>query len=269
MIPSSKPTQNPTGPVGLFDSGIGGLSVAAAIHRLLPEEDIVYIGDTAHVPYGGHPDDFIRGRANHLADRLLAMGVKAIVIACNTATAAAATALRERLHIPVVAMEPAVKPAALATRSGVVGVLATAGTLASARFAGLLDRFGESVEVLTEPCPDLVDLVERGETAGPVAEVAVASHVRPLMAAGADTLILGCTHFPFLRSVIEEQAGPDVAVIDTEEAVARQLERRLAAINGLGTGGGGLTLFTSGDPVEFTRVAQRLWDGAPDARPID
>jgi glutamate racemase len=259
---------DPSGPVGVFDSGIGGLSVAAAIRRLMPLEDIVYIGDSAHVPYGGHPDGFIRERAIHLADRLVTMGAKAIVIACNTATAAAATELRERLAVPVVAMEPAVKPAALATRSGVVGVLATAGTLASARFAGLLDRFGEGIEVLTEPCADLVELVERGETDGPEVSGAVEAHVRPLIDAGADTLILGCTHFPFLRALIEARAGPGVVVIDTEDAVARQLSRKLSEFGLLDSGGGGLALFTSGDPERFTDVARRLWAGAPRARSI-
>jgi glutamate racemase len=260
---------NPASPVGVFDSGIGGLSVAAAIRRRLPREDLVYIGDTAHVPYGSHPDTFIRSRAMHLAERLIDMGARAIVIACNTATAAAATELRGRLDLPVVAMEPAVKPAALATRSGVVGVLATAGTLASARFAGLLDRFGDGIRVLTEPCPDLVDFVERGEVAGPAASRAVAVHVRPLIAGGADTVILGCTHFPFLRALVEDEAGPDVTVIDTEDAVARELERRLAEVGGTGAGDGRLTLFTSGDTDQFTEVARRLWPDAPRARPID
>jgi glutamate racemase len=162
-------------------------------------------------------------------------------------------------------MEPAVKPAATATRSGVVGVLATTGTLASARFAALLDRFGEGIRVLTEPCPDLVRLVERGELSGPEARRQVASHVAPLLSAGADTLILGCTHFPFLRGLIQEEAGPDVTVIDTGPAVARQLERRLTETGGLAGQDGGLVLYTSGNTVDFSNVASRLWPGAPTA----
>jgi glutamate racemase len=226
-------------PIGIFDSGIGGLSVAAAIREL---------------------DQFIRERAGALADFLVDRGARAIVIACNTATAAAAARLRERLAIPVVGMEPAVKPAAAATRSGIVGVLATAGTIASARFAGLLDRFGEGVEVLTEPCPDLVDLVERGVLTGDDAQ---------LVSAGADTLILGCTHFPFLRSLIQQEAGAEVRIIDTGAAVARELQRRLPADESAAQEEAGIELFTSGDPERFSRIARRLWIDAPDAGPLD
>lgn len=256
-------------PIGIFDSGIGGLSVAAAIRELLPDEPLLYVGDSAHVPYGGHDDVFIRTRAETLADFLIDRDSKAIVIACNTATAAAAARLRERFEIPVVGMEPAVKPAAAATRSGIVGVLATAGTLASARFAGLLDRFGDGVEVLTEPCPDLVDLVERGVLTGEEAQHRVSAHVEPLVGSGADTLILGCTHFPFLRRLIERAAGPDIRVIDTGTAVARQLRRQLADDELADGRCGELQLFTSGDPARFTAVARRLWKDAPDAASLD
>jgi len=253
-------------PIGIFDSGIGGLSVAAAIRELLPGERLLYVGDSAHVPYGGHDDQFIRARAGALADFLVDRGARAIVIACNTATAAAAARLRDRLAIPVVGMEPAVKPAAAATRSGIVGVLATAGTLASARFAGLLDRFGEGIEVLTEPCADLVELVERGVLTGADARTRVNAHVRPLVSAGADTLILGCTHFPFLRALIQQEAGAGVRIIDTGAAVARQLQRRLPADESAADKPGGIELFTSGDPERFSEVAKRLWKDAPDAR---
>ncbi len=256
-------------PIGIFDSGIGGLSVAAAIRELLPNEPLLYVGDSAHVPYGGHDDQFIRERAGALAEFLVDRGARAIVIACNTATAAAAARLRERLAIPVVGMEPAVKPAAAATRSGIVGVLATAGTIASARFAGLLDRFGEGVEVLTEPCPDLVDLVERGVLTGHDARTRVSAHVRPLVSAGADTLILGCTHFPFLRSLIQQEAGAEVRIIDTGAAVARELQRRLPADESAAREEAGIELFTSGDPERFSRIARRLWIDAPDAGPLD
>ncbi len=253
-------------PVGVIDSGIGGLSVAAAIQERLPREPILYAGDSAHVPYGGHSERFIRQRTLYLASFLVDRGVKAIVIACNTATAAAASALRERYSLPVVGMEPAVKPAAAATRTGIVGVLATTGTLASARFAALLDRFGEGIRVLTEPCPDLVRLVERGELSGPEARREVASHVTPLVRAGADTLILGCTHFPFLRALIQQEAGAGTTVIDTGPAVARQLERRLAETGRLAREGNGeLTLYTSGNTADFSRVARVLWPGAPAA----
>jgi len=256
-------------PVGILDSGIGGLSVAAAIRQLMPMEPILYVGDSAHVPYGGKTEEYIRRRSLYLAEFLLKRGAKAIVIACNTATAAAATDLRERLSVPVIGMEPAVKPAAAATRSGIVGVLATTGTLASARFAGLLDRFGEGIQVLTEPCPELVHLVERGDLGSLQARRTVAAHVAPLVAAGADTLILGCTHFAFLRGLIEAEAGPGVTVIDTGPAVARQLQRKLRETERMAVLGGELVIYTSGDPVRFSVVAGRLWPGAPAVLALD
>jgi len=256
-------------PVGIFDSGVGGLSVALAIRALMPTLDLIYVGDSGHVPYGGHDQEFILDRARLIADFLVGRDVRSIVIACNTATAAAASDLRSRLSVPVVAMEPAVKPAAAATRSGIVGVLATAGTLASARFAGLLDRFGEGVTVMTEPCQELVSLVERGQLEGPETEERVSAHVGPLIEAGADTLILGCTHFPFLRAVIERQAGPGVTVIDTGPAVARQLSRVLGADRNAVIGGSGsMETFASGDTNAFSATSRRLWPGLPEALPL-
>lgn len=256
-------------PVGIFDSGVGGLSVALAIRNLMPDLDLIYVGDAGNVPYGGHEQTFIRERARSIADFLVRQDVSAIVIACNTATAAAASDLRHALSVPVVAMEPAVKPAAAATRSGIVGVLATTGTLASARFAGLLDRFGEGVKVLTEPCPDLVTLVERGDLQGPETERRVSAHVIPLVEAGADTLILGCTHFPFLRGVIERQAGPGVSVIDTAPAVARQLLRVMGNEgHAAATGEGRVETYASGDIDAFSMTSRLLWPGLPGARPL-
>ncbi len=253
-------------PVGIFDSGVGGLSVARAIRRLMPQLDLIYVGDSGHVPYGGHDLAFISGRARLIVDFLVGRDARAIVIACNTATAAAASDLRRTLSIPVVAMEPAVKPAAAATRTGIVGVLATAGTLASARFAGLLDRFGEGISVLTEPCPDLVTLVEQGELEGPETTRRIAAHVRPLVDAGADTLILGCTHFSFLRLSIEREAGPGIAVIDTGPAVARQLMRVLARdAADRSAGSGRVDIFTSGDTSAFSATSRRLWPELPPA----
>lgn len=261
--------RTPRHPVGIFDSGVGGLSVAMAIRQLMPDLDLVYVGDSGNVPYGGHEQAFIRQRARRIADFLVRREVRAIVIACNTATAAAASDLRTTLSIPVVGMEPAVKPAATATRTGIVGVLATAGTLASARFAGLLDRFGEGVTVLTEPCPDLVSLVERGNLDGPDTERRVSAHVTHLIGAGADTLILGCTHFHFLRGVIERQAGPGVSVIDTGPAVARQLSRVLDNDGqGAARGEGRMEMFASGNVAAFSATSRLLWPGLPDARPL-
>lgn len=264
---TSDPQGTPTGeqaPVGVFDSGLGGLSVLRELRALLPHEDFVYVADSGHVPYGEKSEAYIRARTHALTSFLLGHGAKLVVIACNTATAAAADSLRSRVAVPVVGMEPAVKPAAAATRSRVVGVLATTGTLASARFAALLARFGDGIEVLTEPCPGWVDLVEHGDLTSAAARANVARHVEPLLARGADTLILGCTHYPFLAPLIRAVAGTDVTLIDTAGAVARRT-RSLLESHGLLRGAphaGTAAFFASGDCTRLEPVAARLW-GAP------
>lgn len=247
-------------PIGIFDSGLGGLSVVQAIRCLLPAENLLYVADSAHAPYGGRPAAFIRDRAMTLAGFLQAHEAKALVVACNTATAAAADMLRARFALPVIAMEPAVKLAAAATRCNVVGVLATEGTLASARFAGLLARFAGDVRVVTRPAPDLVLLVERGEIDEAEAIQRVEAHVNYLLHHGSDTIVLGCTHYPHLRPLIERAVGPDVAIIDTGPAVARQLRARLAEQDLLrpSTGCGMLRIWTSAAVESARAVSQRL-----------
>lgn len=249
------------GPIGVFDSGVGGLSVLRHIRALLPHEDLLYLADCGHAPYGDKPPDWIRERSIALAGWLVGRGAKAIVIACNTATAAAAGALRERLALPVIGMEPAVKPAAAATRTGVVGVLATVGTLKSAQFAALLDRFASGIEVVTQPCPGLVECVERGELDTPATQALVSRYIAPLLARGADTIVLGCTHYPFLQPLIAAIAGADVALIETGGAVARQLERRLLE-TGIATDRarhGGNAFHASGNHERAAQVMHRLW----------
>ncbi|HET8700846.1 MAG TPA: glutamate racemase [Nitrococcus sp.] len=252
-------------PIGIFDSGLGGLSVVQAIRSLLPAENLLYVADSAYAPYGGRPAAFIRDRALDLAGFLQAQGAKALVVACNTATAAAAEALRAHFDLPVVAMEPAVKLAAAATRCNVVGVLATEGTLASARFAGLLARFASHIRVVTRPAPDLVLLVERGEINGAEASQRVAAHVHYLLREGSDTIVLGCTHYPHLRPLIEHAAGPDVAIIDTGPAVARQLGLRLKEKDLLrpSIDRGSVQIWTSAAVDSTQAAAQRLTDTLP------
>lgn len=220
-------------PIGVFDSGVGGLSVLRDIRAVLPYEDLVYVADSAHVPYGSKTQRYIQQRSfaltNFLTNRSVEINAKAIVVACNTATAAAATLLRSRFDVPIVAMEPAVKPAVSATKTGVVGVLATVGTLRSAQFAALLGRFGAGVEVVTQPCPGLADQVEAGDLFGPVTRGLVEQYTAPLLARGADTIVLGCTHYPFLRPLIQDIVGPRVVLVDTGAAVAQQLRRVLAS----------------------------------------
>jgi glutamate racemase len=214
-------------PVGVFDSGVGGLSVLAHIRHALPQESLIYAADSMHAPYGSKSQAFIIDRAIRLSDFLLSRGAKALVVACNTATAAAIGELRRRYALPIIGMEPAVKPAAAATRSGVVGVLATSGTLQSAQFAALLESYGRQVRVETQACVGLVECIERGELQSTATRQLLQKYIQPLLNAGADTLVLGCTHYPFVRPLIEEIVGADVAIIDTGAAVARHLKHRL------------------------------------------
>lgn len=245
-------------PVGVFDSGIGGLSVLAEIRTCLPAEALLYVADCGHMPYGEKTPAFIRERCAVIADFFHRQQAKALVIACNTATAAAAADLR--LHYPdwpIIGMEPAVKPAALATRNGSVGVLATTGTLQSARFAALLDRFASDVTVVTQPCPGLVELIEQGNLHSPRLRSVVIEYLQPLLAAGCDTIILGCTHYPFLKPLLATLLPPGVTLVDTGAAVARHLQRRLAEQGLLSAGHPApVQCWTSGDPQHFRNVLQ-------------
>lgn len=233
-------------PIGAFDSGLGGLTVIRALRERLPDEQIVYVGDTAHVPYGGRPAGQIQEFSLTIARFLIEEhAAKAIVVPCNTATSAAVPLLRETFpHIPIVGTEPGVKPAARATKTGIVGVLATVGTLNGDRMAQLVSTFAEGVTVLKQPCPRWVELVEAGKFDTPETEDAVRECVEPLLARGADVLVLGCTHFPALTPVIVRVAGAGVTIIDTTDAVVR----RVAAVVSPAPPGsvGGLTLFATG-----------------------
>jgi glutamate racemase len=239
------------GPVGIFDSGIGGLSVALEIRRQLPHEDLLYVADSGHAPYGDRPRAYIEARAMTIVDFLEQQNAKAVVVACNTATAVAVDALRARWpSIPIVAIEPAVKPAAARTTSGVVGVLATSQTIASTRFERLAETFGADTDILAQPCPGLAEQIEAGAVAAPETRALVERYVRPLIDRGADTLVLGCTHYPFVRDLIASVAGPGVAILDPAAAVARELGRRLSE-GGLlnhGPAPGTMTFWTSGAP---------------------
>ncbi len=252
------------GPVGVFDSGLGGLSVAREIRSALPHEDLIYVADSLHVPYGPKTPEFILERSFKIAAFLLEKRCKAIVIACNTATASAADTLRLALpRYPVVGMEPAVKKAVAATQSRIVGVLATTGTLSSSRYAGLLGRFalGE-VTVISQPAPGLVECVEAGELETVETRSKVAAFVMPLVNKHVDVIVLGCTHYPFLKPIIQDIAGRHVTLIDTGPAVARQLRRRLSdakLLNAEKVHHGTTQLFTTGDPVAATSVVTHLW----------
>jgi glutamate racemase len=217
------------GPIGVFDSGLGGLSVLRELVRLMPGTDVVYVADSANVPYGTKPPEFIRERSLAITRFLLETEhARGVVVACNTATTHAVAALRDAFPAaPIVGMEPALKPAAAATRSGVVGVLATPATLDGERFAALAQRYTDGVELLTQPSPGLVECVEAGDVDGPETERLLRLYTGPMLARGADTIVLGCTHYPFLRGALQRLVGSDVALIDTGEAVARQTARVL------------------------------------------
>lgn len=214
--------------IGVFDSGIGGLSVANAIFGLLPGASIHYYADTANVPYGPRSPAEIIQFSRSITRHLLDQGCQLIVVACNTATAAALDQLRrEWPAIPFVGMEPAVKPAAQATRTGKVGVLATASTIESERYASLMHRYARHVQVWENPCVGLVPLIEQGALRSEGTRRLLEGILAPMLAEGMDTLVLGCTHYPFIRPLLEEIVGPDITIIDPAPAVARQVKRIL------------------------------------------
>lgn len=248
-------------PVGVFDSGVGGLSVLRAIRRELPGEDLIYVADSAFAPYGDRPEAFIEARSIAVVDFLVGLDVKALVVACNTATGVAVHVLRARYRMPIVAMEPALKPAVAQTKTGVVGVLATTRTLASPKFLKLIEAHGRGARVLTKAAAGLAMQVERGEFDTSETRSLVRNYVQPLVDAGADTLVLGCTHYPFLRSIIAEVAGPDVALIDPAVPVAKELRRRLEG-GGLRSGRGTrgqVRFFSSASAEQVGEVISQLW----------
>lgn len=247
-------------PIGIFDSGVGGLSVTREIRRELPHEDLIYAADARHAPYGDKPTEFIERRTLAMADFLVREGAKAIVVACNTATGIAVDALRARLSIPVIAIEPAIKPAVSLTKSGVIGVLATTQTIASGRFARLVDGFCGQAEILSQACPGLVEQVERGELSSDATRSLVEKYVAPLLDKGADTLVLGCTHYPFVVDVIRSFAGPDIEIIDPARPVAKELRRRLEDRNLLSAvvHDGALRVWSSGPPDLLQDAIGRL-----------
>lgn len=252
---------SPAGAIAVFDSGVGGLSVLRHIRALLPYEDLIYLADQAHVPYGPRPATKIRALSLAIAEFFLEQSAKVIVLACNTATAAALTHLRDHFpHIPFVGMEPAVKPGATRTKTGRVGVLATAGTFKSQRYAQLMARFARDIILYEDPCTGLVPLIEEGRLNDPQTEQLLQACLAPMLAAGVDTVVLGCTHYPFVLPVIEKLVGPDVTVIDPAPAVARQTQRVLqrAALETTHRTSGQIRAYTTGDPVRFRALAGQL-----------
>jgi glutamate racemase len=246
-------------PVGIFDSGVGGLSVLREIHAALPSESTLYVADSGNAPWGDKPPAFVRERGLAIGQFLLARGAKAIVIGSNTGTAGSADALRASLPIPVVGIEPGIKPAVAATRTGVVGAIVPAAVGDSDRLASLLDRFGSDVKVIVQPVPGVVEHIEAADLDGPELRRMVAAYIGPMLAEGADTIVLGSTHYVWLKRLLSELAGPDVALIETGVAVARRLGQVLDEHDLRAQGGREPDRFwTSGDPATSARVISRL-----------
>ena len=246
--------------VGVFDSGVGGLSILREVRKTLPSLNVIYFADSKYAPYGDRTAEEITQRATSASDFLLQRGSRALVVACNTATEVAVDAVRARHSIPVVGLEPAVKPAVAQSRTSVIGVLATSQTLASPKYSKLLATHAASARVLSQACPGLVECVEAGDLASEATRSRVAAYVKPLIDQGADTLVLGCTHYPFLLEAIAAAAGPDVTILESAGAVVRQLRQRLeaAGITVPDSGEGVEEFWTTGDPGPVGVVMSQL-----------
>lgn len=249
--------------IGIFDSGIGGLSVFREIRKVLPEERYFYFSDSAHCPYGEKSKDYIIERAREITSLLLKEGADIIVVACNTATAAAISVLREEFPVTFIGMEPAVKPAASSTRTGVVGVLATAGTLKADKYLTTRGKFSEGVKIVEHVGQGFVEAVEKGMTTGEEAERIVRSSLGPLLHEGADRIVLGCTHYPFLMETIKKVAGDlyperDIEIIDPAPAVAKHLLEVMESDGLIRKDGYSMILESSADKEELKNIYDNL-----------
>ena len=251
--------------IGIFDSGVGGLSVFREIRKVLPEQSYIYYSDSAHCPYGEKSQEYIIDRAREITRFLLSKGAEIIVVACNTATAAAIAALREEFPVKFIGMEPAIKPAAACTKTGIVGVLATAGTLKADKYHNTRERWGDNVQIVEQVGKGFVELVEKGMTEGQEAEDTVGICIEPLLDAGADTIVLGCTHYPFLAHTISKVAerlvpGRMVTIIDPAPAIARHLVEVMAeeGIEKTSPQGYTLEMHTSGDENLMKEVVGKI-----------
>ncbi len=259
-------------PVGIFDSGVGGLSVLREVRRQLPGESLLFLADQAHVPYGPRPLQEVRTFAEAITGYLLSQGTKLVVVACNAASAAALHHLRASFPgVPFVGMEPAVKPAAEHTQSGVVGVLGTPATFQGELYGSVLERFAQGVAVLQDTCPGLVGQIEAGEIYSTETRRILQAALQPMLRQGIDTVVLGCTHYPFVIPVIEEITGPGVRVIDPAPAVARQVVRVLESekLNSQEIGAGTVRYLTTGKAAQLGNLLPVLTGEAGNVEHID
>jgi len=248
-------------PIAIFDSGVGGLSIAKCIAEQLPSEHLIYFADSLHAPYGDKPAEFIQQRVNHIAAQLIQQNAKALVIACNTATVNAIDQLRKRIDIPVIGVEPAIKPASQQTKTGKVGILVTSATAKNQRFISLVNRFTSDIEVYIQPCPGLMNVVEQGMINSEHSKQLLLKYINPLLAKQVDTLVLGCTHYPFLTGQIREIVNHKLNVMETAEPVTRELLRQLTQHNLLSenTQQGEQQFFSSLFSTELENTFSQLW----------
>lgn len=254
--------KNAFSPIGVFDSGIGGISLLKCMREAMPCEDFIYIADSFFAPYGNKPKGFIEKRALSISRFLIEKNAKAIVVACNTATAAAISTMRSLFNLPVIGMEPGVKPAISITKTGTVGILATTETLNSEKFKNLVERFCCGCNIVTQDCPGLVEKIEEIRLLDEETLVLIKKYLSSLLSRGADTIVLGCTHYLFLTDIIREIAGDQVKVIDTGTAVTREVIRRLKE-EGLMTEKketGDVLFYTSGSREKTADIIDRIWD---------
>lgn len=248
-------------PIGVFDSGVGGLTVVKEIRRFLPREDILYIGDTLRCPYGPRPLAEVRKFALEIADFLVKKGIKALVVACNTASSAALEDLREIYpHIPVIGVvEPGARAALVYTQNKKVGVIGTVGTISSGSYERALKAIDPEVVVISKATPELVDFVERGELEGPIVESVIKEYLKDMISAGIDTLILGCTHYPLLQKAIEKIVGQGIKVVSSASETARELNAILSDRRLLKTSGkGSLRLMVTNGSEIFLRLGREF-----------
>lgn len=252
-------------PIGVLDSGLGGLSVLVALRQRMPAEDFVYCADSGNAPWGERSPDFITQRCDRIVNFLLEQDAKAIVLACNTATAIAAEHLRCWCPVPVIGIEPAVKPAVQSSPSGKIGVLATSRTIESPRYASLLERFAQDAHVISQPAPGLMECVEQGRFDAPSTRSLLSRYLTPMLGAGVDTLVLGCTHYPFLSPVIGELTGNKLRILEPGPAVAKVTRDRLSSAGTLRSGSRqGTETFYIKDVQRFSHTLSLLW---PEKRP--